>query len=98
MIQTKFQEAKNQIQEADKLAWQNKAGDIASHHSSDRVCPSCGYCPTCGRSRNSQWPYYSNPYNPYPTWYYLNGQYTLTSDRYTPTTTVSSYQCEGEGL
>lgn len=24
-------------------------------------CPSCGYCPTCGRSRNNSFPYPPTP-------------------------------------
>jgi hypothetical protein len=27
-------------------------------------CPSCGYCPACGQSRYSNWPYYYTS----PTW------------------------------
>lgn len=54
------------------------------------VCPACGYCPCCGRSRyypplNPPWPGYPHPYigdipswyTPMPTPYYLP-PYTIT--------------------
>ena len=28
----------------------------------DQVCPSCGYCPTCGRPRNANFPTWPRPY------------------------------------
>jgi hypothetical protein len=40
----------------------------------DKPCPSCGHCPTCGRSAAPYWPnvtpWYPRPYwhDPYITW------------------------------
>jgi len=49
-------------------------------------CPSCGYCPTCGRRNTAPaypyWPYpYMLPYNPY--------QWTVTSGAQTTTSTLT---------
>jgi len=97
MIQTKFDEAKSLLKTMEKASedsakWQKKADtpytSIIGHYGGV-VCPSCGYCPTCGRHGSPYYYWYSNPFN-YPI------TYTVSSDQYTPT--VSSYQCEGESL
>lgn len=35
------------------------------NHINPQVCPSCGYCPCCGRTRNN-WNYPMYPYYPHP--------------------------------
>mgnify|MGYP001572798717 CR=1 FL=1 len=55
-------------------------------HNTYKPCPNCGYCPTCGRSRNYpiNWPYI-HPYNPwrivpnYPHSPYYSGGIGTTS-------------------
>lgn len=43
-------------------------------HINQQTCPSCGYCPCCGRPRGNfnyptypNWPYYLGPYYQGPT-------------------------------
>lgn len=35
----------------------------------DKPCPSCGYCPTCGRRNQTVTPWYTWPWKPGPYWY-----------------------------
>lgn len=42
------------------------------------VCPSCGYCPTCGRKNAYSGQYWYYPYQPI-TWNSLPGTWTYTS-------------------
>ena len=44
-------------------------------------CPSCGHCPTCGRSGYQVIPWISpQPYYPsWPTWTYTTGSVTFTA-------------------
>jgi len=46
-------------------------------------CPNCGYCPTCGRSNGSHYPYPTWPYNTYPTyvWNYDTNSMATPADK-----------------
>lgn len=50
---------------------------------SEKCCPNCGHCPTCGRRDLTPWPYQSTPYRfPYttgPIWIYNPFPYANTS-------------------
>lgn len=49
----------------------------------DKPCPSCGYCPTCGRKPNNTWTY-TYPYSrPIPMW---SGGITVQTTSGTSTT------------
>jgi hypothetical protein len=55
-------------------------------------CPSCGYCPTCGRKNAApSWPWFQGPYwvSPYWHWYSTNPS-TVTVTGTTPTITQGS--------
>lgn len=69
------EEARKQLEDL-KPDPSNKDGAYNQGHShiSNSICPSCGYCPTCGRPRGNfnypqypYWPYYPGPYYQGPT-------------------------------
>lgn len=61
------EEAKKQLEDI-KPDPSNKDGAYTQGHLhiNPQPCPSCGYCPTCGRGRNI-WPNFQQPY------YYYQG-------------------------
>lgn len=40
--------------------------DLLAQATKQHPCPSCGHCPTCGRSGYGTYPWYPTPY--YPWW------------------------------
>jgi hypothetical protein len=58
-----------------KQSTTNPTGDIQQHA---HPCPSCGYCPTCGRRPAQTWPLPYQPWvNPWP--YGVRYPYTVWS-------------------
>lgn len=50
-------------------------------------CPSCGHCPTCGRSNWRTYPYWHPPFQPY----IVGGSVTTTTGTYTIGTVTCSH-------
>lgn len=62
------------------------------------ACPSCGYCPTCGRAA-SPWNPWAEPY-PYPAYpfWYTTTVPTQTSINITGSVNATSWQDLGEEI
>lgn len=54
----------------------------------EKVCPNCGFCPTCKRPKQTFSPYPVYPYPVYP-WYWTYPDYQYPNTTYIPLTTGS---------